>query len=49
VSDDGAKLSEAILPGHGGSDYERHLIHKRFFPDLWALRNKLTALSQSTR
>ena len=23
------------------------LIHKRFFPDLWELRNELTALSQS--
>jgi tryptophan 2,3-dioxygenase len=23
------------------------LIHKRFFPDLWAVRNELTALSQS--
>jgi len=23
------------------------LIHKRFYPDLWELRNELTALSQS--
>lgn len=25
------------------------LIHKRFFPELWELRNELTALSQSTQ
>jgi tryptophan 2,3-dioxygenase len=25
------------------------LIHKRFFPDLWDIRNELTALSQSTQ
>jgi tryptophan 2,3-dioxygenase len=25
------------------------LIHKRFFPDLWELRNELTALSQSSQ